>query len=314
VLERIVGSRGGVFSTPGSGDFSFFEARWLGFWATWLRPSRLPGVGRGDVLLSMVLAMGLAAALIVRRRPSDTNGLVLITGVGAIAAVARLFVAPIDLVPGLLLAFPLLWVGICLWDRAAVAADAARLFTAIVVLFTLGVLALQYPVGGFLEWGGRYFALALPLAVPLALHVLYRRRAQLDTNARRVAVAGLVVVTAATSFMAVASLRGYHQRFGALVDDVQASAHGHEPVIVTSEPLVARLAWKSYRRQRWLLTDDDTLERWAVRLRSAGIETLTLVTTPSEQDDDLGRVASSYRLADERGTHDRFTVLVLRAT
>jgi hypothetical protein len=94
---------------------------------------------------------------------------------------------------------------------------------------------------------------------------------------------------------------------------VKASTHGHEPVIVTSEPLVARLAWRSYRKQRWLLTTDDTLRRWALRLSSAGVETLTLVTTPSRRDDDLGRVGSSYRLADDVGTHERFTVLVLRA-
>jgi hypothetical protein len=311
VLARIVGSHGGAFAPPGTGNLSFFEARWLGFWATWLRPSRLAGMGTGDVLLVIVLATGMAGALIVRRRPSDVNGLVVMSGAGAIAAVARLIAAPIDLVPGLLLAFPLLWVGICLWDRGAVASDATRLSTVIVVLFALGVLILQYSVGGFLEWGGRYFALALPLAVPLVLHVLHRRRAQLDTDARRVVVAGLAVVTAASSFMAVASLRGYHHRFGALVDDVQASTRGHEPVIVTSEPLVARLAWKSYRQQRWLLTNDATLDRWAERLRRAGVETLTLVTTPSKRDDDLGRVASSYRLADQLGTHDRFTVLVL---
>jgi hypothetical protein len=312
VLERIVGSRGGVFAPPRVGDFSFLEARWLGLWATSLRPSRMPGIGTGDVLLTLVLAMGLAAAVIVRRRPTDVNGLVVMTGVGAIAAVARLVVAPIDLIPGLLLAFPLLSVAICLWDRGALAAQATRLPTAIAGLFALGVLLLQYPVGGFLEWGGRYFALALPLVVPIALHVLYRRRAQLDTNARRVAVAGLAVVTAATSFMAVASLRGYHERFGALVDDVQASTRGHEPVIVTSQPLVARLAWKSYREQRWL-TALDSLEPYVPRLRASGVERLTLVTSADQRGEDLARLAPLYVPIREYPRHDRFIVLVLRA-
>ena len=313
VLERIVGSRGGAFSPPSSGKLSFFEARWLGFWSTWLRPSRLAGTSKGDVLLVMVLAMGLAAALIVRRRPSDINGLVVMTGAGAIAAVARLIVAPIDLVPGLLLAFPLVWVGICLWDRGAVASHTTRILTAIVVLFALGVLALQYPVGGFLEWGGRYFALALPLAVPLVLHVLHRRRAQLGTDARRVVLTGLAVVTAATLVLAVASLRGYHQRFGALVDDVQASTRGHEPVIVTSEPLVARLAWRSYRQQRWLLTNDHTLKRWAARLRASGVERLTLVSTRDRRVNDLQRVSSVYTAVREYPPRDKFVVLAMRA-
>jgi hypothetical protein len=193
-----------------------------------------------------------------------------------------------------------------------VASDATRLPTAIVVLFALGVLALQHPVGGFLEWGGRYFALALPLAVPLVLHVLYRRRAQLDTTARRVVVAGLAVVTAATSFMAVASLRGYHQRFGALVDDVQASTHGREPVILTSEALVARLAWKSYRDQRWL-TALDSLEPYAPRLRVSGVDRLTLVTSADRRDEDLARLAPLYVPIREYPRHDKFVVLALRA-
>ena len=149
--------------------------------------------------------------------------------------------------------------------------------------------------------------------MPLALHVLNRRRPQLDTNARRVLVAGLAVATATTSFLAIASLRGYHERFGALVDDVQASARGHEPVIVTSEALVARLAWKSYRRQRWLLTHDDTLKRWAGHLRASGVESLTLVSTRDRRVDDLERINSVYTAVREFPARDRFVVLTLRA-
>ena len=69
----------------------------------------------------------------------------------------------------------------------AVRQDAERRWSAsTVALFAAAVLATQYATGGSGEWGGRYFALSLPLLVPLLVIGLGRshRPRPLDQTAR----------------------------------------------------------------------------------------------------------------------------------
>ena len=74
-------------------------------------------------------------------------------------------------------------------------------------LFALGVIATEYPSGGTGEWGGRYFALALPVIVPVVLLALLRQSEVLERSVRRGAVVALAVCSVASTTMALCSIR-----------------------------------------------------------------------------------------------------------
>ena len=77
----------------------------------------------------------------------------------------------------------LLPAGLVLVRRGTFASPAARLATSTAALFALAVLATQYPVGGSMEWGGRFFHVGLPLVVPVLLLAVAAARRRQRTNA-----------------------------------------------------------------------------------------------------------------------------------
>ena len=56
----------------------------------------------------------------------------------------------------------LLTAGLIVLSRTALATDAAKLVLGTSALFALAIVGTQYKVGGSMEWGGRFFHLALP--------------------------------------------------------------------------------------------------------------------------------------------------------
>ena len=150
-------------STPGGGLGSQMRA----FVLTWLTTGYSTS-GVVDVALFVMASGTVLAALAVRHRAEDriTVGLSLLVGAAAALALAA---GPVHLVPGLLIAFPVLAAGMTLVNRPALATDTARVAFGTFVVFALGVAATQYERGGSGEWGGRYFAVGLPLVVPVVL-------------------------------------------------------------------------------------------------------------------------------------------------
>jgi hypothetical protein len=147
------------------------------------------------------------------------------------------------------------------------------------------VLATQYEEGGSAEWGGRYFALGLPLAVPVALHALRRHGARLVPADRRVAVAALATVSCLLSVMAIASLAAVHHRTAAVVDTVDRTA---AEVVVTTVPALPRLAWQDLGDRPWLLIGPaDRVPEYLDRLRDRGAGTIAYATRSFEQEERL---------------------------
>lgn len=69
-------------------------------------------------------------------------------------------------IPGLWVAFP---IGVLLLSQVKLAETSpieVAIPTGAAALIWIGILATQYPVGGGLEWGGRYFAIIIPLLAP----------------------------------------------------------------------------------------------------------------------------------------------------
>lgn len=263
----------------------FLAGRIDAFLITWVRPSYQAPPLANLLLLTMVVAVAVAAFAL--RRGADPRRVRFASGVAALTAVGAVAVAPRNLVPGLLVACPLLVAGLVLLDRRSLSkSPAAGLAVVSAGVFALGVLATQYETGGSGEWGGRYFALAVPVAIP-ALLLAVRR------HGSRLLASGLVVCSLALAVMAVGGIRNTHRFSAGLTAAVAEAATGERPVLVTTAPSMPRTAWATFDDQRWLLASAAELGALAERLRAAGIERFTFV---ARNDTDVRRLGDGYRV------------------
>ena len=269
----------GAGSFPGTG----LAGRVHGFVLTWLTPG-YDGGGLVDLALVVMLAAVALAALTVRLRPTETRAVAALSVVAAAAAALALVAGPTNIVPGLLVAFPLAAAGLLLIDRATLATTAAKVAAGTFVLFALAVLGTQYPRGGSGEWGGRYFALGIPVVVPVLLAAVVAAGRRLAPQARRVAAGSLVVVLLALSAMAIGALRanhGYNEAMNEAVRRATASIGGR-PVVLAGNGTVARHGWPTFDDGRWLLTSGDQAAL-AGRLAERGETMFVLVTRQQNQ-------------------------------
>jgi hypothetical protein len=288
--------------------------RVLGFVITWLLPSYSLDASAALLLVAAV-AVAVATSL-ARNKPEERDGVRLFAAVAALAGIARL-VFGAGAVPGLLVAFPVLVVALVVIRAREVDDAVVRIVTATAVLFALAVIATQYASGGSGEWGGRYFALALPVIVPVALASARPVLGTLDQTTARFALGGLLVLSLALSTLAIVTLRDQHDETEAMAAQVDATARanptvsGGLPVVLASDGGAARFAYEVVDRTRWLTVKDTDLSAYATRLRSLGVDRLTFVT---RDEDDLRELTSTYRA--ESATHPagKWIVYVLRAT
>lgn len=280
---QVVGASGGVATTsaPAAGDSAgLIAGRVQGFLVTWLTPGYGGQTVTGLALLLMLAAIALAAYSI-RRDPGNGRWITGCATAAAVAAVFAVLAGPGTVVPGLLLAFPLAGAGLLLVSRQTLGSDTARIASGVCVLFVLAVLATQYAKGGGGEWGGRYFALALPIAVPVLLLALRDGGARLAPNVGRWAVAGLAVCSLAMTTMGVSALRASHQanaRLVAAVDRAGQTLDTTQPLLITTEGAMPRFAWPTFDRQRWLLATPDGLADLLGRLQAAGVTRVGFVS------------------------------------
>jgi hypothetical protein len=271
--RAIVGpvTAGGPDGIPGGG----MAGRVRGFALTWLTTG-YGGLGPAGIALTVMLGAVAVAACTLRRRPQQHRLVVGASLLAALAAIVAVGVEPARVVPGLLVAFPLAAAGLVLVDRRTLCSDAARLAFGTFTVFALAVLATQYQRGGSGEWGGRYFALALPVVVPVLVAALAGRGG-------RVATACLVTVTMAMTVMGYGALRAAHVRNAARNAAVLGAAAGltatgrDRPVVVATDGTLARHGWSTFDRTRWLLAGPD-LAGLARRLDGAGIARFVVVS------------------------------------
>lgn len=269
------GGRTGAVAIPvDSASRGYLRDRLDGAWHSLL------GLPPGQVRLSvlLLLATTVLGALSLRRRPDPGIALVLL-GLAVGGTVLAVAVGPGGAVTGLVPASPLLVAGVLLLRRVDLRPWFVPLATA--VTFSALVVATLYRVGGATEWGGRHFAPAVPLLVPVAVAGLVRW----SQGAPRVAVgraaAALGLVVAALSGLALVELRHSHRLARTYEDHVAAVIEAQpedKPVVVATRDVFPRFAWAHIDDARWLLCEEAELPDLAGRLRAAGVDRFVLVT------------------------------------
>lgn len=305
----------GAASPATSGSSGLVAGRIQGLLVTWLTPSYSGDPVTGLALFTMLVALAFGAVT-VRRQPADDRRVVGCAVVAGVAAFGAVLLRPATVVPGLLLAFPLLVVGLLLVGRGTLRSTTARMLSGVSVLFVAGVLATQYAKGGGGEWGGRYFALIIPVGVPVVLLALKDQRYRLSAGAAKVAVIALVVCSVALSVMGLTALRSSHRNTAALVAAVARagdSVDADMPVMVTTEGAMPRVAWPTFDRQRWLLAQPNGLEDLLGRLRAEGITEVGFVTRNLDRDRaGLDGAGVEVVSVDRSQSARRWHILVLR--
>ncbi len=291
----------------------FLAGRFEALSITWLQPGY---DGHPADLAILVAAAAVLAAAVAARRGPDGIAVVRPLLVAAVVALAlRMLVAPGALVPGLVMAFPVLFAGLILLRRRDLADPRLAELVLPFALFCAAVLATQYRYGGGGEWGGRYFAIGLPLGVAAATVGLVRAARRFPTDARRQLGALLLASIALLGSMGLYGLRSVRHRTAELGRQLEASlvAPGDgddRPVVVTTIDAFPRWLWSDLDRARWLRVPEDDLGSLADRLRSLGIEGFTLVSTRPDQDAArLGPWFQPETGSEERSGGDWFLVL-----
>lgn len=161
------------------------------------------------------------------------------------------------IVRGIVVAWPIMVIGVAcagaaLWRKVA-------LESTVVVLFVGAILATQYPDGGALQWGGRFFA---PAVVPLALlaAVGVQRLLAADDAARaassdpdeppvgRVLVVALVLVPFVLGTWMCAENRSFAME---TLDEIDAQA---QDLAITPAAQIPRMMWR--HDVPWLIVDE----------------------------------------------------------
>ena len=263
----------------------FLAGRVKSFTLTWLRP----GYGErplAEVALLVMLSALVVGVVAVRRHQGDRRPVVVLAVIAAAAALLGLLAGPTNVVPGLLVAFPVAAAGLAALRRSTLGPPAAPVALGTFAVFAAAVVATQYVTGGSGEWGGRYFALGIPVLTPVLVLALATAGRTLEPVARRATAGGLVVCSLAMTVMGLGSLRDTH-RFTTRLQETAAEAGrdlgSPRPVMVATHAAIPRLAWARFDDQRWLLARPGGLGPLVRRLREAGVDRFVLVT------DELGR-------------------------
>lgn len=251
--------------------------RWDGFEASWLRATP-PG---GDRLAALLVVLGVVlavAAVVMLRRADERSARALAIG-SAAALVIRALLAPAA-VPGLVMALPVLAAGAAAASFANVRRWDQRFVLTSVLLFWLAVIATQYAEGGVAEWGGRYFAMGIPLIAPLIVGALTAATERSSRSAARVIRGALAVAALSLAVLSVRELRRVHIDTDRTLDriDAMASLAGKDPVVVTDASPIPRLDWARFDDRRWLLVRPEDTVDLPARLAEEGVTRWVLVS------------------------------------
>jgi hypothetical protein len=309
VTNRLLGASGVAIpaTSGGSEAGSFLSGRAKGFVTTLLRPGY--GAIRPTGLLMIVLLLG--GLLVVRELRRDDpdrrfvrSAAAIIIGVALLVLVVAMTGDP-QIVPGLLVAFPVGVWGIVALDRATIRHPLGEVLALTATLFALAVLATQYAQGGAWEWGWRYFAIGLPCVTPLVAAGLRRLSDRVDADTARVWIASIAAAAIALAVMGTGSVGYFRDGWRDFVAATVAIAErtdpgdGGGPVVVATEPELPRAAWDEMEGSRWLLVAPEDVAAMLERLHDLGVRELVVATKGPEVQPVITR--SAYAVEGDAG-------------
>jgi len=300
-----------VTSAPvGSGDplgerIEAFHASWLDVSYDGHRSAALLGGAMGALVLAVLAAR-------MRVRPPLILG---IAGSALLSTLGWLGLGDTGLVPGLLPATP--WLLAALVSIRSWLKKGLTRFLAVASLAAASaILATQYSFGGGVEWGGRFYAVVLPVVAPLAIGVLWPASPRWWTAGAAPALAA-VGASALVSLGGLMAVRSGHEASAALGREVAAAARAAPPgrpgdpdqraVVVGAQRLWPQLLWPVFDDHRWVTAEPPGLPCTLFGLRAGGFDRLVLL---GPEPDAIVDVAERQGWRPVEGHGGRFTRVV----
>ena len=259
--------------------FNGVAGRLQGFGWTWFSTSIHAADQRPGIALS---ALGVLAAGFFLRKGESLLSLSL-AGLAFVLAAVTPFISGPTSIPGIVMAFPVLFFVFVAAEGVSFGYE-ERILALAAVLFGGGVLLTQYAVGGGGEWGWRYTAVGMPLALALAGRPLHGLLTS-DNKARRLVTCLCLAAAAATCLQGVVSfgqsrtfVADYQEQLDAFL---AASDATDAPLVTTIEPL-GRYDWEAAQDGAWLTVRPEDMPLIVERLDASSIERFVVVTTPDE--------------------------------
>ncbi|WP_426573134.1 hypothetical protein [Aquihabitans sp. McL0605] len=290
--------------------YSFLEARTQGAIRSLIdATTAVPRPLLIAVLVGLAVSAGFAAA---GRRGAMAAWRIAAT-ISICLVAARVVIRPTYPVTGLLTVWPAALTGVgaawaLLWRRLSIELT-------MVVLFAGAIVATQYPDGGALQWGGRFFA---PITVPVAVVAVAGLARLLDaagehgSEGRRTARLVVVALVVLPLLLGVIGVRSSRSASSTMFSEIDQAVDG---VAVTPAGQLPRMMWN--HPERWLVVDaDDHGEDLAAVLgslaRGGATDRVSLVLTSTDvpmADDVLARTAAWHEV--DRRHASVLTVVVL---
>jgi hypothetical protein len=240
-----------------------------------------------DLLLLIGLGVVVAGAVRLRRNGDE---ILLLMGLGiGISATFLKVIAPGELpqlVPGLLVAAPVLVAGLVLLPREDLGPSRGELMAVVATISLMGLVATQYSLGW--GWGARFLLVAVP---PLSILAAVGWAHTLAVVSR----ASSLRVAATTSVLALAVLAVVAQRDGRLSSEAMINqilgAAGPETVVVTTELWLARYDTRQLDEhgQLWAWAPEPDLSDLLDHLASRDVDDVVL---PGWEGRDIEQIAA----------------------
>jgi hypothetical protein len=275
---------------PNVAPSSWFAGRVDALQATWFTAS-YGGDQARDFLLVVGVVLLTVGAVVIRRNQGRTRLVVGLMIAAAACYVTRAIVGPPGAIPGLVIAFP---VGcFLLWSMGPRVREGVRapMMAGVALISTVAVLVTEYAIGGGVEWGGRYFAFILPIAIPVLLVGAAAAIERQPADVRTIVIVSLTVVSVVMAVLALQSIRYTHVLTARLLDGIQGEAEIagssgglDRPVVISSNRLLPQLASRDFERYEWVVPDPVNLGRYSDRLVEAGVRRAVLVSNDPAAD------------------------------
>lgn len=206
-----------------------------GAWASLLRP--FYGGWEFATLMMPLLVLGVWLAGISLRVLPRRPLLPLVALTGATVAAVGLWVDPPWLVTGLLAVCPFIVPGLVWLGRKELRNTTIALGLVTMAITSVGIIVVNYRVGGSTEWGGRFFHILLPILIPVVLVGLDNARRALSPGQARFAVGCFVVISLCTAGAAVDAQRDLRASIADMVGGTVAAVEaareaGYDDVLV----------------------------------------------------------------------------------
>jgi hypothetical protein len=275
VAERayIVGIVGDANQSSRVVTENWIVGRFTGLFRTWF-PTTSSYATVMDTLVMLVPVIVAAAAIRVRR---TSDGGPLVIGFSAVAGLflLRLIFADSAPIPGLAVAFPLGWAGLWLLKRRHFTNTTMRFVGTAGLVMVVAIVLTQYSQGAGVEWGGRYFAITLPIITPVLLSP-YLHIDWDTTSIRRALPIAATTLTIVLIAIAVQTLRETHTLHREAAEHINAAATAHPPpegdpsVVVITGRLGPQFVWTIFGDHDWLAPAPHNLDAARVVLDGTG--------------------------------------------